>query len=79
MILECMGKWPEKATVNRTAQEYSLNWKKISDFYKVIWSDDESKFNLFGSDGRVYVRRRVGEDFLPECVERTVKFGGGML
>ena len=49
----------------------------ISDFYKVIWSDDESKFNLFGSDGRVYVRRRVGKDFLPECVDRTVKFGGG--
>ena len=48
----------------------------ISDFYKVIWSD-ESKFNLFGSDGRVYIRRRVGDDFLPECVDRTVKFGGG--
>ena len=45
----------------------------------MIWSDDESKFNLFGSDGRVYVRRRVGEDFLPECGDLTVKFGGGML
>ena len=60
------------------AQEYCLNWKNVglSDFYKVIWSD-ESKFNLFGSDGRAYVRRRVGEDFLPECVDQTVKFGGG--
>ena len=42
----------------------------------MIWSD-ESKFNLFGSDGRVYVRRRAGEDFLPECIQQTVKFGGG--
>ena len=49
----------------------------ISDFYKVIWSDDESKFNLFGSNGRVHVRRWVGENFLPECGDRTVKFGGG--
>ena len=48
----------------------------ISDFYKVIWND-ESKLNLFGSDGRAYVRRRVDEDFLPECVGQTVKFGGG--
>ena len=42
----------------------------------MIWSD-ESKFNLFGSDGRAHVRRRVCEDFLPECVDRTVKFGSG--
>ena len=34
----------------------------------MIWSDDESKFHLFGSDGRVHVKRRVCEDFLPECV-----------
>ena len=45
-------------------------------WYKIVWSD-ESKFNLFGSDGRVYIRRRVGEDYLPECVQSTVKFGGG--
>ena len=50
------------------------NWT-ISDFYKVIWSD-EFKFNLFGSDGRVYVKRRLGEDFLPERGDQTVKFGG---
>ena len=49
----------------------------ISDFYKVIWSNDESKFHLFGSDGRVYERRRVGDDFLPEYGDQTVKFGGG--
>ena len=42
----------------------------------MVWSD-ESKFNLFGSDGRVYIRRREGEDYLPECVQSTVKFGGG--
>ena len=48
----------------------------MDQWYKVVLSD-ESKFNLFGSDGRVYIRRRVGEDYLPKCVQSTVKFGGG--
>ena len=48
----------------------------MDQWYKVVWSD-EYKFNLFGSDGRVYIRRRAGEDYLPECVQSTVKFGGG--
>ena len=28
----------------------------MTDWNKIIWSD-ESKFNLFGSDGTMYVRR----------------------
>ena len=48
----------------------------MTDWHKIIWSD-ESKFNLFGSDGRIYVRRRVGEEYLPQCVQQMVKFGGG--
>ena len=57
-----------------------LNWAKehknwsVHDWNKVIWSD-ESKFNLFGSDGRVYIRRRIG-DFHPDCIQQIVKFGG---
>ena len=52
----------------------------------VIWNDDnwsrvffsdESKFNIFGSDGKNYVRRRVNERLLPKCIKKTVKFGGG--
>ena len=38
---------------------------------------DESRFTLFRNDGRTYVRRRVGEALLPECIAPTVKFGGG--
>lgn len=52
-----------------------INWT-MAEWNKILWSD-ESKFNLFGSDGRVYVRRRMGEEYLPECVQPTVKFGGG--
>lgn len=47
----------------------------------VDWScvlfTDESKFNMFQSDGRVYIRRRTGERFKDDCVVPTVKFGGG--
>lgn len=42
----------------------------------MLWSD-ESKFNLFGSDGQVLVRRRAGEAMNPACVVPTVKHGGG--
>ena len=52
----------------------------------VVWSDDdwakvyfsdESKFNLFGSDGKRYVRRSAGERLSKNCVKSSVKFGGG--
>ena len=40
-----------------------------------MWSD-ESKFNIFKSDGRTYIRRRIGEEFQDDCVMATVKYGG---
>ena len=47
-----------------------LSWESI------LWSD-ESKFNMFGSDGRSKVWRASKEAFLPECLKPTVKYGGG--
>ena len=47
----------------------------MDEWFKIVWSD-ESKFKLFGSDEMVYIRGRIGEDYLPECVQSTVKFGG---
>lgn len=38
---------------------------------------DESKYNVFGSDGRQWCRRRVGEALKPEYVKKQVKHGGG--
>ena len=43
---------------------------------KVLWSD-QSRFCLYQNDGRVYVRLRIGEDYLDACVVPTVKNGGG--
>ena len=41
----------------------------------VLWTD-ESKFELFGSHRRQYVRRKVNERFKPDCIVPTVKHGG---
>lgn len=46
------------------------------DFKNVLWTD-ESKFEIFGSKRRIYVRRNAAEKMLPECVVPTVKHGGG--
>ena len=43
---------------------------------QVIFSD-ETKINLFGSDGRVYVRRKVGQRYNKKNLKPTVKHGGG--
>ena len=43
---------------------------------RVIWSD-ESKFNVFGSDGRTWCWRKNGEAMKDLYVKPTVKHGGG--
>jgi hypothetical protein len=48
------------------------------DWRDVIFSD-ESKFNLFGSDGKQYCRRRAGEELEPRNIKKTVKHGEGSL
>ena len=41
----------------------------------MLWTD-ESKFNLFGSDGRVMIWRTPQEAFDPRCTVSIVKHGG---
>uniref|UniRef100_A0A8R1HRX9 Transposable element Tcb1 transposase n=2 Tax=Caenorhabditis japonica TaxID=281687 RepID=A0A8R1HRX9_CAEJA len=52
-----------------------LNWGR-AEWAKHIWSD-ESKFNMFGSDGNTWIRRPVGARYLPKYQLPTVKHGGG--
>ena len=40
-------------------------------------SVDESKFEVFGSHRRTFVRCRTGEKMLEECLTPSVKHGGG--
>ncbi|GFU71166.1 transposable element Tc1 transposase [Trichonephila clavipes] len=56
------------------AKEHRL--KPISFWNTVIFSD-ESKFNLYGSDGRFKIWREAGKALAPKNTIKTVKFGGG--
>ena len=71
-----------KPLLRRQNKTKRLAWAKkhchwtTEDWKKVLWTD-ESKFEILGSSGRIFVRRRVGERMLPQCVASTVKHGGG--
>uniref|UniRef100_A0A915DXW8 Tc1-like transposase DDE domain-containing protein n=1 Tax=Ditylenchus dipsaci TaxID=166011 RepID=A0A915DXW8_9BILA len=52
-----------------------LEWS-VADWRRVLWSD-ESKYNLFSSDGIRYVRRSPNQKKNPKCQVPTVKHGGG--
>jgi hypothetical protein len=46
------------------------------DWSQVLWSD-ETKFNLFNSDGNHMIRRPKGTRYQPKYIRPTVKFNGG--
>ncbi|GBM60397.1 Transposable element Tc1 transposase [Araneus ventricosus] len=50
--------------------------KNISFWESAIFVD-ESKFNIFGSDGRISVWRKPNEELNPKYLFPTVKHGGG--
>lgn len=52
-----------------------INWGR-KDWEAVIYSD-ESKFNIFESDGVQYCRRGPNEEFEPRSVQQRLKHGGG--
>ena len=54
----------------REKRDWKEEWKQI------VWSD-ESRFTLFKSDGRAKVWRNSGETYNKDCIQPTVKFGGG--
>ena len=64
----------EKSKCLDFATEYNL-WTEEQ--WNMVHFSDESKFNLFGSDGKSFVRHKNGECLSPQCVRKTVKFGGG--
>ena len=68
--------------VNKANRLKRLNFAKTMsnkplDFWNTVLWTDESKFNLFGSDGKVMVWRSKKKEFHPKCIVPTVKYGGG--
>ncbi len=47
------------------------------DYWNHVLRSDETKTNLFGSDGVMHVWRQPGEEYKDKCVLPTVKHGGG--
>ena len=52
-----------------------MSAKPLNFWNTALWSD-ESKFNLFGSDGKVMVWRSEKEEFDPKYTVPTVKYDG---
>ena len=84
--LHKMGFWARRAC--RKPLISNKNRKERLDFYRshkdwdidkwsIILFSDESKFNLYHSDGRIRVWRQSHERYLPECTQGTVRGGGG--
>lgn len=53
------------------------NWT-VEQWKQVLWTD-ESKFEIFGSRRRIFVRRNTSEKMTPQCIVPTVKHGGGSI
>jgi hypothetical protein len=49
---------------------------KPIDFWKTVLFSDESKFNIFGSDGPQYVWRKSKKNWIQKNVIPAVKHGG---
>ncbi|CAK9809367.1 Transposable element Tc1 transposase [Anthophora plagiata] len=50
---------------------------KPNSFWETVLFSDESKFNIYGSDGRIMVWRKKNEHLKPANMCPTVKHGGG--
>ncbi|CAK9796081.1 Transposable element Tc1 transposase [Anthophora plagiata] len=68
----------KKPYLNQKQRQKRIEWARVhkewteEDWDRIIWSD-ETKISIFGSDGVKFVRRRPGEDLLPECTTATMK------
>uniref|UniRef100_A0A8R1DMZ1 Tc1-like transposase DDE domain-containing protein n=1 Tax=Caenorhabditis japonica TaxID=281687 RepID=A0A8R1DMZ1_CAEJA len=72
----------KKPFISKKNQKASVAWAKAhlnrgrKEWAKHVWND-ESKFNLFRSDGTKWVRRPIGTRYSPKYQVATVKHGGG--
>lgn len=72
----------KKPLISETNRKKRLEFAKSFlnkdlDFWKEVIFSDESKYNIFGSDGRKYVWRKPNTEFQARHVRPTVKHGGG--
>ena len=57
---------------------WAAQWRDLTlNHWRHVIFADESRYLLHRADGRVRVRRLVGERFQEECVQETTAYGGG--
>ncbi|XDV15199.1 hypothetical protein PO909_015329 [Leuciscus waleckii] len=69
-----------KLAHNKACKQFAeSNLPKSMNYWKhVLWSD-ETKINLFGSDGVHHVWQCPGEEYQEKCILPTVEHGGGSI
>ncbi len=70
---------PLRKIMHKKARKQFAEEKQTKDmdyWNHILWSD-ETKINLFGSDGVKHVCRQPGEEYKDKCVLPTDKHGGG--
>lgn len=79
IIAEFLAKKPLISEKNRKLRlEFAQkHFEKDMDFWKRVLFTDESKYNIFGSDGRDKVWRKKNTAMEPKNLVATVKHGGG--
>lgn len=72
---------PLISRVNRKLRwEWSMTFSGMpAEFWHAVIFSDESKINLFDTDGEDWCRRRDGDALDPRFTAKTVKHGGGSL
>jgi len=68
----------KKPFLNAAQRQKRLKWAKdhanwTPEQWRHVLCSDETRISIFGSDGVRYVRRRPGEDCIPECTTATMK------
>jgi len=53
------------------------NLHRSINFWNTVIFTDESKFNIFGSNGRRFVWRKANAEMVLKNLQPTVKYGGG--
>ena len=72
----------QKPLINETNRKKRLEFAENNlqhdfNYWKSVIFTDESKFNIFGSDGRVKVWRKPNEELKKRNLNASVKHGGG--
>ena len=74
---QAVGQWQSQQKKRLRFARDHVQWTE-DDWSKVLFTD-ESKFELFGTNRRMFVRRRKNELYINACLSPTVKYGGGSI